>query len=218
VASRGTGGFLVVLIGEEGRGKEMLVAIAQRRFGADASLVFPPRVSTRSSSADIGDELVSRRAFREMAEAGAFVVHWETGGHAYGLGAEALGALERGLTVVVIAGREAAADFAKVWPDVRVIEVRSGPDTVLSARRAGGCSVLSVNHPSDLATAVRSFHELISTMRLERLADAAPSRPVRGRELGRLMSPPASRREPSRVPILRFVSAPGRIPVGTSDS
>lgn len=197
-ASALPGGLLVVVAGEDGRGKEMLVAIARRRFGADAGLAFPPRVSTRGQAAEVGDEPVSRRAFREMAEAGAFLGHWEAGGHAYGLGTDALVALQRGMTVVVVAGREAVARFSAVWPDVRVVEVRAGPDTVVGGKR-GGRDVLSVSHQGDMATAVRRFHEILAAMRLERLTEAAPARPVGGRRLDRLIAPPPLRQAPSKA-------------------
>lgn len=172
-ASAKASGVLLVVVGAEGRGKEMLVAIARRRFEADASLEFPARVTTRGFGAASGDLPVSRREFRDLAEAGAFICQWETGGQSFGLGVAARRSLEEGRTVVVVAGREAVERLRGVWADVRVVEVKAGPDTILGPRgNAGGG--LSVHHQGDVAAAVRRFHEIIVGMRLERLAEGPP--------------------------------------------
>lgn len=164
-------GVLVVVVGAEGRGKEMLVAIARRRFESDASLEFPARVTTRGLGSECGDRPVSRREFRDLAAAGAFLCQWETGGQSFGLGTEALRSLEQGRTVVVVAGREAVERLRTAWSDVRIIEVKAGPDTIHGSRSDAG---LAVHHQGDVAAAVRRFHEIIVGMRLERLA-AAPA-------------------------------------------
>ncbi len=180
-------GVLVVVVGAEGRGKEMLVAIARRRFEADASLDFPARMTTRSQSEANGDTVVNRRALRDMAAAGELLCRWETDGHAFGLGMAVRQSLEDGRTVVVVAGQEAAEDLRRVWDDVRVVEVTAGADSArrplgrgAPARRDGGgaeqrVSTLALHHPGDVASAVRAFHDMIARMRLERLGEAAPA-------------------------------------------
>lgn len=161
-------GMLVVVVGPEGSGKELLIAIARRRFDTDASLSFPVRVTTRGSSEPGGNVAVSRRAFRDMAGQGAFLCTWETGGHAFGLPQSTARCLADGRTVVVAAEREAVERFRMIWPDVRMVEVRSGPDVI---RTDPG--PLAVNHRGDVAEAVRRFHEILVAMRLERLTQAA---------------------------------------------
>lgn len=186
-------GVLVVIAGAEGRGKEMLVAIARRRFEADASLDFPARLTTRSQSEANGDTVVNRRVLRDMAAAGELLCRWETDGHAFGLGMSIRRSLEAGRTVVVVAGLEAAAELRRVWPDVRVIEVTAGADSARpklgklalgrfapgrpAAERDGAArgATLALHHDGDVASAVRSFHEMISRLRIERLGEAAPS-------------------------------------------
>lgn len=177
-------GVLVVVAGAEGRGKEMLIAIARRRFEADASLDFPARLTTRSQSNANGDIVVSRRVLREMAEAGELMCRWETEGQAFALGIAARRSLEDGRTVVVVAGRDAVAQLRGVWDDVRVVEVTSGADSVRNAlgKRARTAhdaprreAVVALHHPGDVAAAVRGFHEIIARMRLERLGAAAPN-------------------------------------------
>ncbi|MEQ1714174.1 MAG: hypothetical protein ABL908_22630, partial [Hyphomicrobium sp.] len=126
-------GVLVVIVGAEGRGKEMLVAIARRRFEADASLEFPARLTTRSQSQANGDTVVTRRALRDMVEAGTLMCRWETDGQEFGLGIAARRSLGEGRTVVVVAGREAVEQLRGVWDDVRVVEVTAGADSVRSA-------------------------------------------------------------------------------------
>jgi ribose 1,5-bisphosphokinase len=161
---------LVLVVGGEGRGKEMLVQIARRRFEADASLAFPARVTTRLLAGAAGDLPVSRRTFREMAAAGAFLGHWDAGGHSFGLQREAFRSLELGRTVVVVAGVEGLESLAGAWDDVRAIEIKTGPDAVVPSRRSGGPARLEVRHDGDVAAAVRRFHDIIVGMRLERLS------------------------------------------------
>lgn len=190
-------GVLVVIAGAEGRGKEMLVAIARRRFEADASMEFPARLTTRSQSEANGDTVVNRRMLRDMAAAGELLCQWETDGQAFGLGVSIRRSLEAGRTVVVVAGRAAAEELRGVWPDVRVIEVTAGADSAqrrlgsMALGRRGGArgpeagalsleacarsATLVLHHAGDVASAVRNFHDIIARIRLERLSSAAPS-------------------------------------------
>lgn len=169
-------GVLVAVVGAEGRGKEMLVAIARRRFECDASLEFPARVTTRPMGGASGDVAVSRRAFRDLAAGGAFCCHWETAGQSYGLDVGVVRSLEAGRTVIVVVSRDAVDGLRSAWPDVRVVEVKAGPDAVSASWRSratvGG--EMEVSHQGDVAAAVTRFHDIIRRMRLERLTEARP--------------------------------------------
>lgn len=184
----GARGILVVLVGAEGRGKDMLVSIARRRFVGDEGLAFPARLTTRTQAETSGDVVVSRRALRDMAAAGELLCAWQTEGQAFGLGAAARRALEDGRTVVVVAGRDAVAPLRAVWDDVRVIEVMAGPDAIRPALGRGPlgrgeAGAVALRHPGDVAAAVRRFHEIIAAMRPVR-----PVRPVAGAEAARIPS------------------------------
>lgn len=195
-------GVLVVVVGPEGRGKEMLIGIARRRFSADASLAFPGRVTTRAMGCVEADTSVSRRAFRDMTLDGAFLCHWETGGQSFGLPNAARTCLEAGRTVVVVAERESVERFRGEWGDVRVVEVKAGPDTIRCGPGRDSAGMLTVHHQGDVAEAVRRFHGLLTAMRVERLATGAPGpRLTPGSVAVRsLVATPAARKRASNKP------------------
>jgi len=180
-------GLIVAVIGSAGRGQEMLVAIARRRFAADASVEFPGRMTTRSGGQFAGETTISRRVFAEMEGAGAFLATWEAGGHSHGLAQSAAAALCRGRTLVLAVEDDAVARLSAAWPAMRAVVVRSGPDVL---RAAPG--QLVVDHRGDLAEAAVRFHALLATLRREQLEQctALPRAEAGGRALRRLVSDP----------------------------
>ncbi len=193
-------GVLVVVVGPEGRGKEMLLTIARRRFGSDASLAFPGRITTRPAAMVDADTSVSRREFRDMVLQGAFLCHWETGGQSFGLPNTARACLDAGRTVVLVAERESVNRFREKWSDVRVVEVKAGPDTICCTPGRAVQGLLTVHHQGDVADAVRRFHDVLMAMRVERLArDAASPRLTPGSgALRRLVAGPNNPQVPKR--------------------
>lgn len=179
-------GKCLVLVGPEGRGKDLLIASARRRFSADSSIEFPERISTRPGNFDSEQIHVSRSAFRDLEASGALFASWRADGHGVALPGSVALALASGRTVVFAASSEVAAGLRAHGLAVTVIEVTAGPDCVraraatrrssaageTSARASGDTVVL--HHGADLADAVRRFHALLLASRLERLAVSEP--------------------------------------------
>ncbi len=179
-------GVLVAVVGAEGRGKDMLVSIAQRRFGGDSCLVFPRRFTTRAAAGVGADVTVSRRVFRDMADQGRFWCRWDADGQSYGLGREVADALAAGATAFVVVDRAALAALRSVWSDVRVVEIMAGADAARAFRRRVPGD-LEVRHDGDVAAAAARFHDLIRRLDRERPATPSPvaaERPGRARPAG----------------------------------
>ncbi len=178
-------GRCLVLVGPEGRGKDLIVASARRRFFADASLDFPQKIATRNSGGNDDYACVSRSAFRDLERSGALFVSWSLGGHSFAVAGSVAVALGEGRTIVFAATEEAAADLARRGNRVHVVEVAAGPDAVraraalatplierVAERAEGNAAVFSrrqvLQHNGDVAAAVRAFHALILETRAER--------------------------------------------------
>lgn len=177
-------GLALVLVGPEGRGKDVLIAAARRRFACDQRLAFPLRVMTRQTGA-IGEHLhVSRRVFREMERERSFLVSWTSGDHGFALPAGSGQLIEEGRIVVVAGTAETAERLAAGGTSVRVVTVNAGPDLVRARLAAGararpyafggGGFAHEISHSGNLADAVRRFHALLQEIRDER-ADERPA-------------------------------------------
>lgn len=188
-------GQCLILVGPEGRGKDLIVASARRRFRADASLDFPQRIATRNSGDNDEHACVSRAAFRDLERSGGLFASWSLGGHSFGLAGTAAVAVAEGRTVVFAATEEAAVELARRGERVHLVEVAAGPDAVRAraalatpvieraAQRAEcGAAVFLrrqvLQHGGDVAEAVRAFHALILETRTERLGRDAAVLPV----------------------------------------
>lgn len=191
-AAAAASGECLVLVGPDGRGKDVLIGSARRRFSADASLAFPQRIATRNPGDNDEHLCVSRRAFREFENSGALFVAWESNGHRYALTDATAAALATGCVVVFAANEDAVADLAARGVRMRVLEVAAGPDCVraraaavaaASAKSAQRRDVL--HHGGDLAAAVRAFHGLILGLKCERLAGTAMLRGAAQHRVGR---------------------------------
>ena len=98
-------GKLVLVVGPSGAGKDTLLGLAKSACADDKSIVFARRVVTREASSAEDNEPMSADAFREAQARGAFAIHWEAHGHAYGL--------PRGIEDDIRAGRTVVANVSR---------------------------------------------------------------------------------------------------------
>lgn len=180
----------MLLVGAEGRGKDMLISIARRRFAASAVHVFPPRLRTRPTGFDCGDVVVSRRDLRRLGCEGRLIATWRVGDAEFGLPYDSLRALEAGAVVTIAVSAEAIEALEAAWSDVCVIEVKSGPDSVRGRREplvssakpdrssSPDCKATSsavearplamathvICHAGDMATAAASLHAYLEVL------------------------------------------------------
>jgi hypothetical protein len=162
--------LLVLLVGPEGRGKDLLIAGACRRYGSDPAFEVPRRISTRPPGANDAHISVNRRAFSGLEDAGRLFATWTCDGHRFGMVASVGEHLKAGAIVVVAATQSAVPYLRAMWPHVCIIDVRTGPDG-FRAPQAQSMSGIDdppthvVTHGGDVASAARQLYGLLDMLR-----------------------------------------------------
>ena len=128
-------GKLVLVVGPSGAGKDTLLRLAQAACADDPSIVFVRRVVTREASDAEDNEQVSLEGFRDAQARGAFAVHWEAHGHAYGLPRSIEDDIRAGRTVVANVSRTVLSALRHAYANVLVISI-TAPADVLAERLA----------------------------------------------------------------------------------
>lgn len=128
-------GRLVLVVGPSGAGKDTLLSLARTASADDANIAFVRRVVTREASSAEDNEQMSVDAFREATARGAFAVHWEAHGHAYGLPRSINDDIRAGRTVVANVSRTVIPALRHAYADVVVVAI-TAPAEVLAERLA----------------------------------------------------------------------------------
>jgi ribose 1,5-bisphosphokinase len=128
-------GRLVLVVGPSGAGKDTLLGMARAASTDDANIVFVRRVVTREASSAEDNEQMSVDAFREATARGAFAVHWEAHGHAYGLPRSIEDDIRAGRTVVANVSRTVIPTLRHAYANVMVVSI-TAPADVLAGRLA----------------------------------------------------------------------------------
>lgn len=130
---------LVYVVGASGSGKDSLMSYARSRLAHDSQVVFAHRYITRA--ADAGGEnhvALTQEEFDSRRRAGLMAMHWESHGHAYGIGIEVNQWLAKGITVVVNGSREYHETAAKRYPELMPVWVEVSPQVLRSRLLARG--------------------------------------------------------------------------------
>jgi ribose 1,5-bisphosphokinase len=128
-------GKLVLVVGPSGAGKDTLLGLARVACADDANIVFVRRVVTRESSSAEDNEQMSPAAFRDAQARGAFAIHWEAHGHAYGLPRSIEDDIRAGRTVVANVSRTVIPALRQAYANVLAVSV-TAPADVLATRLA----------------------------------------------------------------------------------
>jgi len=128
-------GRLVLVVGPSGAGKDTLLGLARAACADDPRVVFARRIVTRESSAAEDNEQMTAEDFREAQGRGAFAVHWEAHGHAYGLPRGIEDDVRAGRTVVANVSRSVIAALRHAYANVVVVSI-TAPAEVLAERLA----------------------------------------------------------------------------------
>ena len=128
-------GKLVLVVGPSGAGKDTLLELARAASAEDASIMFVRRVVTREASGAEDNEQVSAAAFRDAQARGAFAIHWEAHGHAYGLPCSIRDDIRAGRTGVANVSRTVVPTLRQTFANVVVVSI-TAPADVLAARLA----------------------------------------------------------------------------------
>ena len=126
-------GRLVLVVGPSGAGKDTLLNLARRECANDDRIVFPRRSVTREASAFEDNQELDEASFRSALAAGAFALHWEAHGHAYGVPRAINEDIAAGRTVVVNVSRTVIPAARRDYAHVVVVAVTAPPE-VLAVR------------------------------------------------------------------------------------
>ncbi|MGR3513540.1 MAG: phosphonate metabolism protein/1,5-bisphosphokinase (PRPP-forming) PhnN [Paracoccaceae bacterium] len=130
-----TKGRLIAVVGPSGVGKDSVMR-GMHEVMPDLHLV--RRVITRAP--ELGGEdydAVSVPDFVEMAENGAFAIHWGAHGLHYGIPRSVMYQLNKGTDCLANFSRSALSEAAGIFPNFVVLNITARPDTLaarLSAR------------------------------------------------------------------------------------
>lgn len=128
-------GKLVLVVGPSGAGKDTLLGLARAACVDDPTVVFARRVVTREASSAEDNEQMAAEGFREAQAQGAFAVHWEAHGHAYGLPRSIEDDVRAGRTVVANVSRGVISALRLAYANVVVVSI-TAPAEVLAERLA----------------------------------------------------------------------------------
>jgi ribose 1,5-bisphosphokinase len=115
------------------------MSYARNCLANESQVVFAHRYITRA--ADAGGEnhvALTQVEFDSRLRAGLMAMHWESHGHAYGLGIEVNQWLAKGITVVVNGSREYLETAAQRYPELVPVWVEVSPGILRTRLQARG--------------------------------------------------------------------------------
>ncbi|TVQ97175.1 MAG: phosphonate metabolism protein/1,5-bisphosphokinase (PRPP-forming) PhnN [Desulfovibrionales bacterium] len=132
-------GQLIYVVGPSGSGKDTLLDYARQRLDGAGRIAFAHRYITRP--ADAGGEnhiALTGGEFEMRHRTGLFAMSWHSHGTAYGVGIEIDCWLAKGISVVVNGSRAYLPQAHKSHPDLRLIWIAAGEDTIRTRLMARG--------------------------------------------------------------------------------
>jgi ribose 1,5-bisphosphokinase len=128
-------GWLVLVVGPSGAGKDTLIDHARIACRANSEVVFPRRVITRKACAAEDHETMCHEAFDQAVRDGRFALSWEAHGLKYGIPAAIDHELRAGRSVVCNVSRAIVATARQRYLCVLTVLV-TAPTDILAARLA----------------------------------------------------------------------------------
>jgi ribose 1,5-bisphosphokinase len=128
-------GFLVLVVGPSGAGKDTLLNKARAACAGEGNVSFVRRGVTREASAAEDHVTFTDAAFEQARADGAFSFWWEAHGLKYGVPVSIDADLAAGLTVVCNVSRSIVADLRARYPRCCVVVI-TAPEDVRRARLA----------------------------------------------------------------------------------
>jgi ribose 1,5-bisphosphokinase len=128
-------GWLILVVGPSGAGKDTLIAHARERCRAEANVIFPRRMVTRPASSAEDHATVSAEAFEATAAAGGFALWWRAHELSYGLPRSIDGDIRAGRTIVCNVSRTIIASARARYARVAAVLI-TAPADMRAARLA----------------------------------------------------------------------------------
>jgi ribose 1,5-bisphosphokinase PhnN len=132
-APRTARGCLVVVVGPEQWGPDLLLTPVRRRTLHVHSLEFPRILTTRRNGSPDVELPVTRDSFRRIAAEGGFLTSWRMGRHLFGVPSAVCDLVAGGNTVVLVAPAGAVPDLQKTAIELRVIQLKGDLDGIRAA-------------------------------------------------------------------------------------
>ncbi|KKJ76737.1 hypothetical protein WH95_11420 [Kiloniella litopenaei] len=127
-------GWLYLVVGPSGAGKDTLLDAARQRFSNTTSVIFPRRSITRPANAGGENHLgLSVEEFTRKKRAGIFALSWDAHDLKYGIPRSINDELSEGKCVVVNVSRSVLNEARSEYPNLRIISITVDPD-ILSRR------------------------------------------------------------------------------------
>jgi ribose 1,5-bisphosphokinase len=128
-------GWLILVVGPSGAGKDTLLAHAREGCRADPNIVFPRRMVTRPASSAEDHATVSAEAFEAMAAAGGFALWWRAHELNYGVPRSIDDDIRAGRTIVCNVSRTIIAPARARYARVAAVLI-TAPADMRAARLA----------------------------------------------------------------------------------
>jgi ribose 1,5-bisphosphokinase len=122
-------GWLVLVVGPSGAGKDTLIREAGRTLAGSPNVVFPTRAITRAPDATEDCETLSAQAFADARAAGAFALHWRAHGLDYGIPTLVDGTIRAGGVAVVNVSRGVIPAARARYANVFVVLIDASAET-----------------------------------------------------------------------------------------
>lgn len=143
-------GWLVLVVGPSGAGKDTIIAYARERLRDDPHIHFPSRVVTRVSDPTEAVVAIAEAEFARAEAAGAFALSWRAHGLAYGVPGSVDDLIRRSGTVVANVSRTVVETARERYANCHVALIEAAPE-IRAARlavrgREGGAALLERLH------------------------------------------------------------------------
>lgn len=128
---------LIYVVGPSGAGKDSVLHRLREVWDGMPPAHWARRTITRPAQpGGEANECVDRPAFERLQQAGAFAMHWQANGHAYGVRHPELAPLAEGHCVFVNGSRAHLPQLLGQWPEATVVQITAPADVLLERLRA----------------------------------------------------------------------------------